>query len=143
MNEQISGVISFLGYRLAHFEYDCNPAFRFEDLEGGKLQFNFSKASTQIESGETQINLLTRVFYNNVDNIQDAPLRIVVEIAGVFKAAENKPWDTKWESNAVAIMYPYVRAIIGSLTSQSGRVAIILPTVNVAAMFEKETQNNN
>ena len=135
MKDPIGGVISFLGYRLAHFEYDCNPAFNLNDLEDGKLKFNFSRISSQLESGETQINLLTRVFYSTDDNIENAPLRIIVEIAGLFKEANGASWDKKWESNAVAIMYPYIRAMIGSLTAQSGREPVLLPTVNVAAMF--------
>lgn len=143
MKEQVTGMITFLGYRLVHFEFDCNPGFNFDDLEGGKLQCNFSKVSSQLKNGDTQINLLTRVFYSNDDNADDAPLRIIVEVAGKFKESNGGPWDTKWESNAIAIMYPFVRAMIGSLTSQSGREPIILPTINVAAMFKETDQDCN
>jgi len=143
MNEHIAGFISFLGYRLVKFEYECNPSFEFDSVANGKMQYNLSKLSTQLKDGATQVNLLTRVFFADSDSFDDAPMRMLIEIAGVFREANGEPWQTKWESNAVAILYPYIRALIGSLTAQSGRQPILLPTINVAAMFAESGEEKH
>jgi len=62
----------------------------------------------------------------------------MVEIAGKFIMADGSDWDEKWLPNAIAILYPYVRAIVGSVTSQSGRETITLPTINTQSLLDNE-----
>ena len=51
-------------------------------------------------------------------------------------------WEAKWETNAIAIMFPYLRSMVSMITSSSGREPIILPTMNVAKLFEKIDKND-
>ena len=88
-----------------------------------------------------QLNLRTNVFYSANDDMQASPYIIVLELAGRFDSEED--WNDQWETNALAILFPYARTIISSLTSQSGREPIILPTVNLAAMFNTSLSEQN
>ena len=47
------------------------------------------------------------------------------------------------ENNALAILFPYVRSIVSCITAQSGRNAVILPTVNIARMFEESEEDKS
>ena len=40
------------------------------------------------------------------------------------------------EKNTIAIMFPYVRSHISSITSQPGMMPIVLPPMNIAAMLK-------
>ena len=89
-----------------------------------------------------QVNLSVRVFYHNEDNYDNAPLKTAVLLSGMFKTADGSKWDDQWKANAIAIMYPYARSLIASITSQSGRQTINLPTINTTSLlFDSQQQN--
>ena len=141
MNPIISGIIRFNGYRISEFSYKCDPSFEFEGKDGETLRFNFQKAVTKMGSRSIQLNLRTNVFYSANDDIQSSPYTITLELAGRFDSEED--WMEQWETNALAILFPYARMIISTLTSQSGREPIILPTVNLAAMFNANSEEQD
>ncbi len=41
------------------------------------------------------------------------------------------------EKNALAIMFPYVRSYVSTMTSQPGMSPIVLPPMNIVAMFQE------
>ena len=135
MSEIKRGVIRFLGYRIVKVNYDCSPDFEFEE---GTLRFNFQKCLIPVDEKSIQINLSTNVFFainEKDDEFDKSPYRFSIEIAGRFDSEEK--WQDGWETNALAILFPYIRAIVSSISAQSGRDPIILPTINIAQMFNK------
>lgn len=44
------------------------------------------------------------------------------------------------EKNAIAIIFPYVRSYISTITTQPGMTPIVLPPMNVVAMIEKDAK---
>lgn len=48
-----------------------------------------------------------------------------------------------FEPNAIAILYPYVRSIISTYTTNSNVDPIILPTINVVEMLKQEKNNKD
>lgn len=72
-------------------------------------------------------------------------LRIDIEAIGYFKFDENLKDEDKesfFNINAPAILFPYLRAYISTLTALSGINPIILPTINLSggAIKEKRTK---
>lgn len=62
-------------------------------------------------------------------------------ITGYFELDENDPnKEALLEKNAVAILFPFLRSEITLLSSQPEMTPIVLPVVNIAAMFEKAKQ---
>ena len=133
-----TGIIKFGGYRIQHIEYECAASFIPDQIEGGTYRYNIAHGSAQFEDKSVQVNLLVHAFYNNTEDYDSAPYKIMVEIAGKFIMADGSDWDEKWLPNAIAILYPYVRAIVGSVTSQSGRETITLPTINTQSLLDNE-----
>lgn len=74
------------------------------------------------------------------------PFKVECEITGMFIYDEEEndteiPKETIIKNNTVAILYPYVRHLISSLTQQSNEYsAYILPTINVAKVLEKQNK---
>ena len=130
------GVISFLGYRVKSLLYNCEPSFEFVELDGGAMHFNFQKALIKKDSHTVQVNLIANVFYSTDKDFNSAPFKLSAEIAGRFTCEDE--WCEKWETNALAILFPYIRAIISTVSSQIGREPIILPTVNITQMFKPQ-----
>lgn len=74
------------------------------------------------------------------------PFKIECEVVGEFKYNADKN-DTKIseeaiiKNNTVAILYPYIRQLISSLTQQSNEYpSYILPTINVGKVLDKNDQ---
>lgn len=132
MNEKNKAVIQFIGYRVTDISYKCNAAFQ---LPQGEIsyKFNFNKNNIKISPNEIQENVRVNVFYSEDEDIDTAPYRLTVEIAGRFSCESE--WQSQWETNAIAIMFPYLRSIVSIITSNSGREPIILPTINLVSLF--------
>ena len=134
--EQKEGIIRFKDYRLFSLNYRCEPNYKAKSDPESRLMFNFSYGVADLASGDVQVNFLVQVYYGKEStDIEQSPFSVSVEIGGKFNAADGMKWDHRWDANAIAIMYPYARAIISSITAQAGVDTVILPTVNVAAML--------
>lgn len=135
MSNENAAVIQFIGYRIIRIIYDCDPSFEFPKGEVS-YKFNFHKTFVSLSESEVQENVCVNVFYGETDEIEGAPFRLSVEIAGRFRC-DNK-WQPELEPNILAIMFPYLRGIVSMITSNSGRAPIILPTINIASLFKNK-----
>lgn len=62
------------------------------------------------------------------------------EVEGYFESNFDQQEDkiSQYGKNAVAILFPYVRALVSSFTSNANVTPLILPTVNVNRLLEQE-----
>jgi preprotein translocase subunit SecB len=135
MSEHTQAVIQFDGYRVSEIKYSCSPAFEFPNGDVS-YRFNFVKCLSQISDTEIQENLRVNILFsdNAEEDETEAPYFLSVEIAGRFTSQSS--WNPRWERNALAILFPYLRSIVSTVTSVSGRSPIVLPTVNIAGLFD-------
>ena len=68
-----------------------------------------------------------------------------VTITGTFKL---KDWESKdnidfIKTNAVAIVYPFLRSLVATITSNANIPPYILPVFNIVAYFEKEDKKDD
>ena len=134
--EERNGVISFKGYRLFDLQFKCDPKYNQQSIPNGRFLYNFAYGFAELPTGDVQVNMLVKAYFGNEEIDADhSQFSITVEIGGKFATANGVKWDHRWDANAIAILYPYARAIISSVTAQAGVDTVILPTVNVAAML--------
>lgn len=133
MSQSNAPVIQFVGYRVSDIQYHCAPDFEFPE-ENGTYRFHFSKKTTLLSENELQENLRVSVFYGEDKSFEESQFQLAIEIAGRFHCPSG--WQEKWETNALAIMFPYLRGLVSMITCNSGREPIILPTVNLSRLFE-------
>lgn len=62
---------------------------------------------------------------------------IFVSMTGLFKFEEIENISSFFTLNAPAIMFPYIRSYISSLTSISGVDTVIIPTLNLSSLKEE------
>lgn len=88
------------------------------------------------EKNKMTITLTVKVF----DGVENAPFYIETTATGYFELIGDDDI-SKYEANAIAIMYPYLRAIISNYTSSANVAPIILPAINVNAMLKNNREN--
>jgi preprotein translocase subunit SecB len=92
----------------------------------------------EIKENELIIKLYTKVFGNS--EIKNYPFEIEVAITGYFDISENEG-NIDFEPNAIAILYPYIRAIISTYTSSANVMPVILPAINVNAVLKNQKEH--
>ena len=65
---------------------------------------------------------------------KDASININVVMVGIFESNDEK----LIQSNAISIMFPYLRSYISTLTTQPDLVPIVLQPVNVLSLLNKQ-----
>ena len=133
MNQKDAPVIKFMGYRVSDIQYHCSPEFEFPE-DHGAYRFNFSKRNTTRTETEIQEDVRVCVYWDEGVPFEESQFQLAVEIAGRFQCPAG--WQERWEMNALAIMFPYLRSLVSMITCNSGREPIILPTINLSRLFE-------
>lgn len=128
--------LKFLNYTVNKVNFTANNVQDKKD--GWKLSFDI-KNTTRInaEKNKMSITLAVGVF----KGIEDAPFYIDAEIVGYFEL-EGEDNIIRYEANAIAIMYPYLRAIISTYTSAANVAPVILPAINVNAMLKRKREQD-
>ncbi len=131
----INSSLKFINYIVNNVYFNYNQKQNSE--KNWKLTFNFRNV-TKIneEKNKMEISLSTDIF----KDIEDAPFNMSVEIVGFFEL-EGIGDISHYEANAIAIMYPYLRAIISTYTSSANVMPIILPAININAVLNKDIEN--
>ena len=69
---------------------------------------------------------------------KDKTLSVSAKCTGIFETEVEQR--VLIERNAIAIMFPYLRSYISTLTTVPGISPIILPPMNIAAMIAREEE---
>lgn len=102
------------------------------------LNINF-KPTGKLDKTNNKFNLILGVKINDTSN----NLNIDVEFIGYFKYTNLDDSDIKifLYQNAPAILFPYIRAYISTLTTLSGINPIVLPTLNLVHLKDDLLNN--
>lgn len=116
----------FLGYKILKSVVEIKE----EENLNQKMNIEFNGKNI-IDNDSHKFNLQLDSRITNEDN------SIVIEIVilGLFEFDRDLTKEQKesfFDTNAPAILFPYVRAYIGSLTALSGIKPIVLPTINLS-----------
>ncbi len=86
-------------------------------------------------TNEFELTIIFRAFKGQ----DESKVSIYVEQAAVFKFVEDTPFDqipSYFYSNAIAIIFPYLRAFVTNLTVQANDRILVLPTLNLSNLAE-------
>jgi|LGVF01.1.fsa_nt_gb preprotein translocase subunit SecB len=105
--------------------------------KGGKLSLNFiPKGKINTTNSSFELDLLVEITEAN------NAVKIIVNAIGNFKfSSMSNELDNFFYISAPAILFPYIRSYITSLSALSGVTPIILPTMNLTHLSE-ELKNN-
>ncbi len=131
-----TGIITFLDYRVNKVEFINNSEYNGEEVD---IDFDMAVELRTAEDGKEMIVVLkTNIFEPTEEKVY--PFKMSVEVEGYFKSNFEQEDDDikKYGKNAVAILFPYVRALISTFTANANVTPLILPTINVNKLLNKE-----
>ena len=104
-----------------------------------ELDFDFDIRSS-IEENKLIIELSSIIFPNAVT--QNYPFEMEVVLKGFFSidSADSNVDISFFKTNAVAILFPYLRAIVSSYTANANIAPVILPAMNINEYIRKKYQ---
>ncbi len=107
-------------------------SFKRTEAELSNENFNFD-VKRSIEKKDN--NRYAIILDAEVEN-EDASISIIVKCRGKFRTEqENRDLI---ERNAIAIMFPYLRSYISTITTQPGMLPIVLPAMNIISMLNDD-----
>ena len=116
----------FLGYKIT----DCQIHIDSDKEVSTGCDVSFKKTIGEIETAH-RMRLLLEV---KIDS-ENKAMHIDMNAEGYFEFESTITEEEKaifFKTNAPAILFPYIRAYIGTLTSLSGVRPVILPTLNLS-----------
>lgn len=136
-------VLNFNGYRVNHSNYTRNENF-FSENQNLELKQNLNVEMSH-DDNAAEIRLVVLVGSLTEDS---QPFKIEANLSGFFtyEADEDKNETGIEETlkvNGTAILYPYLRSLVSTLTNMSGEFpGYNMPTINVYAMLKEESDDN-
>ena len=135
MKENVNSIFKFEQYIVKSIDFNYNLDSDEEDYE---VDFSVNPNVITVGTEHLIVELEIKVF----DKPDKAyPFRLNVEIVGFFECEnceENDIDIEEFKPNAVAILYPYARALVTSITANANTNPMILPTINTNKLLNKE-----
>ncbi|MHC1685039.1 MAG: protein-export chaperone SecB [Clostridiaceae bacterium] len=137
----IASALRFIDYIVEKVEFYNNLSFNGEDI---KLDFDISSNVKFIEDeNNTFLLKLDLKIFENAEE-KGYPFSMNLSVTGIFEI-DNVDEDTKHsfaEMNSVAILFPYLRAIVSNYSANANVQPLILPPINVVQyMNEKKNKD--
>lgn len=136
MNQKKAG-IQFLAYYVEKVMFEINNSKIKTSEKSIKINYDFKKKSTYIDN-KLELTIISNIFKDN----KEAPFSILVRFKGIFKFEKiNESEKVKYEKNAIAILFPYLRTFITNLTVNAGFKPILIPVYDFTdSFFEEEKE---
>lgn len=130
--------LKFKDYVVHNIEFRNNIEFTNKEV---KLDFDIDSEIDFVNENEFMLGLQLELFRDAEEN--DYPFNFKIEIIGMFEIEADTEQERMnyAEKNAVAILFPYVRALITTFTSASNVQPIILPPINVVSYLNNKRAN--
>lgn len=130
MKKAALGVISFQRYEVDSVIFKLNRDYKDEEVS---IDIN-TEAEITIDDDEMLVKLTLDVFPDAIS--KGYPFEMQLILNGYFALEVTDGSDIKeYQANALAILYPYARAIVSSYTANANVTPLILPTININKML--------
>ena len=129
--EKLESVLRFNKYIVDEVVFKSNPNFNPTD-DKLKIDFSIKKNVEHRSNGEMIVSLNVNIF--ETANEKKYPFEMMVKLRGFFTMSDST---INLDSNAIAILYPYIRSIVSVYTSSINVPPLILPVINVNALIEQ------
>ena len=133
MNEK--SVFRFNRYIVKEVRYLGNEEFSHGKEVKINLDFDYT-TNVNLEHGTMEVELSVSIF-DKLD-LKDCPFKMFVCIKGYFELKAEKESLEKFKVNAIAILFPYIRATVSTYTANANITPVILPAININQYFRRK-----
>jgi preprotein translocase subunit SecB len=126
--------LHFVGHKITDLE--LHIADRFQQTESEHFE-----QSVNVQNNIDTANKRIEVIITCEVNARSKNFKVLIKIKGLFQGDQDveEPLLTKFASqNAPAILFPFARAAVASLTAQANVPVVYLATVNFAQLKPEE-----
>lgn len=139
--DKSKSVLEFIDYTVDKILFEKNNSYDKEETE---LSIKFNHGIKK-EADLYYVNMTVNIFSDKDISYNECPFKMEVSLTGIFKLEDcvlEEPLKEKLiNENTIAILFPYLRSLISTITSNSNINPLILPPVNIIAMLENESGN--
>lgn len=135
MNISNKSILRFCNYVVKEISYRVNESFH----KSGNIELDFSfDNSMKIDDNGKRMEIeLTAYIFENAYKM-NYPFEMQVSLKGFFEIASAQTDVRVFESNALAILFPYLRALVSTYTANANLVPVILPAMNINAFLKSK-----
>ena len=133
--EKYESVLKFIRYEVNEIYFKKNVNFQLNE-EGTPIDLKI-KPIININDNNMNVTLQIIIFENAEQN--NKPFEMKVNLTGYFITEGSNPEVLK--ANAIAILYPYVRAIVSTYTANANITPLVLPIINVNKLVKDQEEN--
>ena len=128
--------LQLLSYEVNKIEFNLIQDYIFDKTKKIELNQNLDKNIEKIDENKFKVSLNFEIF--NLEE-KPTPFTLSIKISGVFHLSnwENKENITLATVNTIAILFPFVRSLVATVTANTSVPPYILPVFNVAAWLEQ------
>ena len=134
--EDMESVLIFEKYVVNKVEFIRNENYDLNQKT--KIKFDLDK-EVKRKDNKMEVILKSKIFENAQEN--NYPFEMNIVITGFF-SLEGKT-EINFEPNAIAILYPYIRAIVSTYTAAANVNPLILPPINVNKYLENKNKKDS
>lgn len=133
----MKSVLRFIDYIVD----EVNFKNEYSNDENFQLDFDID-SNIEFKDNNNFILKLNLYLFKKEENV---PFRMNVKVIGIFEVddVDEKLRMELAEKNAVAILFPYIRALVSNYTSVANVPPLILPPINVAQYVEDKKKKIN
>lgn len=130
--------LTLKNYIVKTINFSINENFEFNQDKMISINPEFKRQIRKIDNDTATVNLGFCV----INEKNDMPFSMEIDIEGLFylenwEQPEQLPIIT---SNAIAILFPYLRSIVSMVTANANISPYVLPVMNISALFENKTE---
>ena len=141
MEQKNGSFLKFRKYIVKEIHYLTNETYK-PDKEGISLDFDFNAHTYFSEDNQKmEVELETDIFKNAEE--KNYPFEMSASIKGFFYMEKGDAKIRDFEANAIAILFPYMRAIISTYTANANVAPVIIPPMNINAYLKEKHRGEN
>jgi preprotein translocase subunit SecB len=129
MSDDLKSVLSFEHYIVESVDFKVN--LKFEKKSKVDVTFDLKRNVEYDEKSRVGVVSVTTTLFDEFQE-KNYPFYMQIKVIGYFKIETSKhdPVDLL-RVNAVAILFPYIRALVSTYTAGANIQPLILPAINV------------
>lgn len=133
--------MKLINYKVLKTVFKLNEKFEFKQ-ETIDIQPMFNRDVIKIDENHYQINL--GISISSITNKKPIPFDAEVMISSVFELVnwENEVTNGIAVNNATAILFPYLRTLVATLTLNGNVPPYMLPIMNISKLFKDDDFSN-
>lgn len=136
MDNKVKSRLSFINYEVEKVILEKNQMFK---SEGKPISISFDiEHNTKIHDNSMRIELIVTIFEKANEN--NLPFYMQVILDGYFEIEGDNI--EVFEMNGIALLFPYIRAIVSTYTANANMPTLVLPPINVANYYKEYKEKN-